>query len=106
MGRHSKPRNIHPLLPKAYGSEVREVFGKPIRTASIIYVPLPFKLGLVKYPLSWTKLRGGAYGLTGLSVRSRYWALMDWADHADFDDRGDYILKNIRTSPNGKVRVK
>ena len=106
MGRHSKPRNIHPLLPKAYGSEVREVFGKPVRTASIIYVPLPFKLGLVKYPFTWTRWFGGAYGLTGLSVRSRYWALTDWADYADFDDRGEYILQNIRQRANKSVRVK
>lgn len=106
MGRHAKPKNIHPLLPKTYKQKMVDENGNYVLTERITYIPLPFNLGLVKYPISWTKWAGGNYGLTGLSIRSRFWALYDWADYADFDDRGEYILHNIRARQDNSVRVK
>lgn len=106
MSKHAKPTNIHPLLPKVYRNKVYSANTRKIHRETIVYLPLPFKLGLVKYPFRWTKAYKGCYGLTGIEIRSRYWALFDWADHADFDDRGDYILRNIRERNNGSVRVK
>lgn len=106
MGRHAKPKNTHPLLPKVYTERLVDTAGKLIRSDRITYLPLPFGLGLVKYPMRWTTPWGGAYGVSGISIRTRFWALYDWADHATFDDRKDYILRNIRQRPNGKTRMK
>ena len=106
MGRHARPKNIHPLLPKVYKLELVDNTGRHVKTERIYYAPLPFNRGLVKYPYSWSKPAGGCYGATGISIRSRFWALYDWADHADFDERGEYILGNIRQRANNSVRVK
>lgn len=106
MGKHAKPTNTHPLLPKLYkGKDYELVTGKETKYY-IFYMPLPFGLGLVRYPIGWTDWFKGCYGRTGLSIRSRFWALYDWADHATFDDRGEYILSNIRQRQNGSVRIK
>jgi hypothetical protein len=106
MARYAKPKNIHPLVPKRYSERQVDKAGRYVRTDRVHYIPLPFGLGLVKYPLSWTKPWGGAYGLTGISIRTRFWALFDWADHATFDERGEYIVRNIRQRQNGKIRMK
>lgn len=105
MSKHAKPKNIHPLLPKRYKFTERTE-NLDIKARAIYYVPLPFNLGLVKYPFAWTKSKGGCYGATGIEISNRFWALYNWADHADFEDRGDYILRNIRERRNGSVRVK
>ena len=103
--KHAKPKNIHPLLPKRYSFEERLDKWQIVKR-NIYYVPLPFKLGLVKYPFAWSKTKGGCYGATGIDIRSRYWALFDWADHADEDERGEYLLHNLRERNNKSVRVK
>lgn len=103
--KHAKPKNVHPLLPKRYTFEERLDKWQIVKR-NIYYVPLPFNLGLVKYPFAWRKPKSGAYGTTAIEVTQRYWALYNWADHADLDERCDYILNNIRERRNGSVRVK
>jgi hypothetical protein len=103
--RHAKPKNVHPLLPKKYTMTEEDDSGQTVKR-NIYYVPLPLNLGLVKYPFAWTKIKGGCYGLTGISIRTRYWALFDFADYSNLDERGEYLLQNIRQRRNNSVRVK